>query len=99
MNTLVTSLAGEVVCYTELEKRKLESCLAGLSSVSAAMGSAQELGMHQLRNTAVKPRIATWLDTFLTLSHTLTEVSSSAVSKCSHLLHHKENKKGSRHLS
>uniref|UniRef100_A0A0A9ZHB7 Conserved oligomeric Golgi complex subunit 4 n=2 Tax=Lygus hesperus TaxID=30085 RepID=A0A0A9ZHB7_LYGHE len=78
INTLCTSLVSEVTCSTELERRKLESCLTGLSSVSAAMGSSQELGLQQLRNTAIKPRVLSWLDSFSTLSHVLSEEEFSS---------------------
>lgn len=78
VNTLCTSLVEEVPCSSELERRKLESCLTGLSSVSAALGAAQELGLQQLRNTAVKPRVQSWLDSFSSLSHVLTEEEFSS---------------------
>ncbi|KAL1123910.1 hypothetical protein AAG570_001680, partial [Ranatra chinensis] len=78
VGTLVTGLAEEVLCSSEVERCKLESCLSGLGGVSAAMAAAQELGLHQLRNSAVKPRIAPWVDSFLTLSHFLTEEEFSS---------------------
>lgn len=79
INTLCTSLVDEVNCSTELERRKLESCLTGLSSVSVALGGAQELGHQQLRNTAIKPRVLSWLESFTTLSHVLTEVGNNSL--------------------
>ncbi|XP_014259594.1 conserved oligomeric Golgi complex subunit 4 [Cimex lectularius] len=78
VDTLCSSLVSEVQCVTDLERNKLESCLAGLSSVSAAMGMAQELGLQQLGNIVIKPRITSWLDVFLSLSHNLTEEEFSS---------------------
>lgn len=76
VTTLCKSLCQEIPCTTEQEHAKLESCLAGLSTVTATMGAVVEFGLEQLRVSAIKPRIAPWVDTFLTLSHHLTEVSS-----------------------
>lgn len=58
------------------ERGKLESCLSGISSVSARLTEIIEYGIQQLKNTAIKPRVNPWVDTFLNFSHQLTEVST-----------------------
>lgn len=78
VTTLCKSLCQEIQCNTEQERAKLESCLAGLSTVTATMGAVVEFGLEQLRVSAIKPRIAPWVDTFLTLSHHLTEEEFSS---------------------
>lgn len=57
------------------EKGKLESCLSGLSSVTTNLREVIDYGMQQLRASAIKPRVNSWVDTFLNISHQLTEVS------------------------
>lgn len=59
---------------SDQERAKLDSCLAGLGTVTATMGAIVDYGLQQLRVSAIKPRVAPWVDTFLTLSHYLTEV-------------------------
>ncbi|XP_030749484.1 conserved oligomeric Golgi complex subunit 4 isoform X2 [Sitophilus oryzae] len=60
------------------ERGKLESCLSGLSSVSASLTEIIEYGFQQLKSTAIKPRINPWMDNFLNFSHQLTEDELSA---------------------
>ncbi|XP_014293809.1 conserved oligomeric Golgi complex subunit 4 [Halyomorpha halys] len=78
VTTLASGLAQEVQCPTQTDRSKLEGCLSGLSSVCAAMGMAQDLGLQQLANAAIKPRLAPWIDSFLALSHNLTEEEFSS---------------------
>lgn len=59
---------------TERERGKLESCLSGLSSVTSALRDVTEYGMQQLHVSAVKPRVNPWVDTFLNITHHMTEV-------------------------
>lgn len=56
------------------ERGKLESCLSGISSVSASLNEIIEYGVQQLKSTAIKPRINPWVDNFTSFSHQLTEV-------------------------
>lgn len=56
------------------ERGKLESCLSGISAVSANLTGIIEYGIQQLRSTVVKPRVNPWVDNFLNFSHQLTEV-------------------------
>ncbi|XP_076270281.1 conserved oligomeric Golgi complex subunit 4 [Rhynchophorus ferrugineus] len=60
------------------ERGKLESCLSGISAVSASLTAIIEYGGQQLKSTAVKPRINPWVDTFMNFSHQLTEDELSA---------------------
>lgn len=78
VTTLASGLAKEVPCGTQTERSKLESCLSGLSGVCVGMGVAQELGLQQLANSAIKPRLAPWIDSFLVLSHNLSEEEFSS---------------------
>ncbi|KAG8229832.1 hypothetical protein J437_LFUL008800, partial [Ladona fulva] len=56
------------------EKAKLESCLVeGLSTVVSELRDLGKIGAHQLSSSAVKPRIAPWVDAFTTHNHTPTE--------------------------
>nr|XP_018899080.1 PREDICTED: conserved oligomeric Golgi complex subunit 4 [Bemisia tabaci] len=73
VNTLVKGLCEEVQCYTEQERAKLDSCLAGLSAVTASLGAVADYGMQQLQVSAIKPRVGPWVDTFLTMNHQLSE--------------------------
>ncbi|XP_071448516.1 conserved oligomeric Golgi complex subunit 4 [Hetaerina americana] len=56
------------------EKAKLESCLVeGLSTVVAELRDLGKIGAHHLSSSAVKPRIAPWVDAFTTHNHTPSE--------------------------
>ncbi|XP_050307529.1 conserved oligomeric Golgi complex subunit 4 [Anthonomus grandis grandis] len=70
----------EVVCpnMNSKERGKLESCLSGISSVSAKLAEIIEYGIQQLKSAAIKPRINPWVDTFMNFSHQLTEDELSA---------------------
>ncbi|XP_049774280.1 conserved oligomeric Golgi complex subunit 4 isoform X2 [Schistocerca cancellata] len=76
INTLRQSLTEEIpgmLNMTENEFAKLESCLSGLSSVNGSLRSVIEYGMQQLKASAIKPRINPWIDSFLSVSHQLSE--------------------------
>lgn len=55
------------------ERGKLESCLSGLSSVTINLKEIIEYGIQQLRVSAIKPRISSWVDNFTSINHQLTE--------------------------
>lgn len=74
VTTLCKGLCQEIRVESEQERAKLDSCLAGLGTVTASMGAIVDFGLQQLRVSAIKPRVAPWVDTFLSLSHVLTEV-------------------------
>ncbi|XP_039279872.1 conserved oligomeric Golgi complex subunit 4-like [Nilaparvata lugens] len=73
VTTLCRSLSHELPCSSEHERAKLDSCLGGLSVVTAALGAIVDYGLQQLQVSAIKPRIGPWVDTFFTLSHNLTQ--------------------------
>lgn len=56
------------------EKGKIESCLAGMKSVTFTLRTVVDYGMEQLRVSAVKPRVTPWVDAFLTVNHQIDEV-------------------------
>lgn len=58
----------------ENERGKLESCLSGLSAVTASLRDVIDYGIQQLKASAVKPRVNPWVDAFLNVSHQFTEV-------------------------
>uniref|UniRef100_A0A0K8RIP1 Conserved oligomeric Golgi complex subunit 4 n=1 Tax=Ixodes ricinus TaxID=34613 RepID=A0A0K8RIP1_IXORI len=58
---------------TEQETAKLESCLADLSNSALKFQSLLSSGVSELCNTAVKPHIKSWADTFQATDHSLTE--------------------------
>lgn len=66
---------------SENERVKLESCLSGLGSVAASLKAVIDYGMEQLRVIAIKPRVNPWVDTFLSVSHQLSEVSFSSLKR------------------
>lgn len=57
------------------EKGKIESCLAGMKNVSFTLRAIVDYGIEQLRVSAVKPKITTWIDAFLTVNHQINDVS------------------------
>lgn len=52
----------------------LDSCLSGLKSVRDTLKAVVDFGLQQLRSSAVKPRLHTWIDQFISHNHELTEV-------------------------
>uniref|UniRef100_A0A1B6DE98 Conserved oligomeric Golgi complex subunit 4 n=2 Tax=Clastoptera arizonana TaxID=38151 RepID=A0A1B6DE98_9HEMI len=78
VTTLCKGLCQEIPCNNDQEQAKLDSCLLGLSTVTATMGVVVDFGLEQLRVSAIKPRVAPWVDTFLNLSHHLTEEEFSS---------------------
>lgn len=60
---------------TKKESEILESCLSGMKSVRDVLKAIVDFGLQQLRATAIKPRLHTWIDQFISLNHTMTEVS------------------------
>ncbi|XP_066260041.1 conserved oligomeric Golgi complex subunit 4 [Euwallacea similis] len=77
VTALVDSIMKEIeaACpnMTAKERGKLESCLSGISGVSARLTEIIDYGLQQLKSTVIKPRINPWVDNFLNISHQLTE--------------------------
>ena len=72
--SLMDEISSILTNMSENEKVKLESCLSGLSSVTASLRAVIDYGMQQLRVSAIKPRVNPWVDAFLSVSHQLSEV-------------------------
>nr|CAD7453185.1 unnamed protein product [Timema tahoe] len=77
IDTLRQSLSEEVPSVLSPlkahERDKLESCLSGLASVNASLRAVVDYGIQQLRASAIKPRVSPWVDSFLAVSHQLSE--------------------------
>lgn len=58
---------------TAKESGIVESCLSGMKSVRDTLKAVVDFGLQQLRSSAIKPRLHTWIDQFISLNHTLTE--------------------------
>lgn len=58
---------------TPKESGIVESCMGGMKSVRDTLKAVVDFGLQQLRSTAVKPRLHTWVDQFISINHTLTE--------------------------
>lgn len=61
----------------ENDRGKLESCLSGLSAVTATLKEVIDYGLQQLRSSAVKPRVHPWIDSFMNINHQMNEVSNN----------------------
>lgn len=79
IDTLCTTMTDEILItlpnMTQRERGILDSCLTGLKSVRTTLKSVVDFGIQQLRSSAIKPRLHTWVDQFLTQNHELTEVT------------------------
>lgn len=78
IETLWSTIKEEIkVAYPKITTKEceiLDSCLSGLKSVRDTLKAVNDFGLQQLRSTAVKPRLHTWVDQFISLNHTFTEV-------------------------
>nr|CAG4640705.1 EOG090X02VY [Eulimnadia texana] len=78
VETLHKSLEGEVTAalgasLASRDREKIQSCSSGFGSLVAKFRSLTELGLQQLRSSAVKPRIKPWIDEFLSVEHDIDE--------------------------
>lgn len=77
IETLWTSMEGEIQAHfpqmSKLENNILESCITELKSVKDSLKAVVDLGLQQLKSSAIKPRLNQWIDQFLTYNHHLTE--------------------------
>lgn len=82
IETLWTMMRGEIrgafPTMTVREGEILESCLSGLKSVQDTLKAVVDFGLQQLRSSAVKPRLNTWIDQFISLNHELNEEELAA---------------------
>eukprot|EP00095_Tigriopus_kingsejongensis_P011780 maker-scaffold119_size336447-snap-gene-1.16 protein:Tk11780 transcript:maker-scaffold119_size336447-snap-gene-1.16-mRNA-1 annotation:"conserved oligomeric golgi complex subunit 4" len=73
--SLSVDISNMVVNRSQHEKDKVDNCLSGLLAASDKLKSVLELGLQQLRQTVVKPRIKPWVETFV--SHEIDEETFS----------------------
>uniref|UniRef100_L7M1F2 Conserved oligomeric Golgi complex subunit 4 n=1 Tax=Rhipicephalus pulchellus TaxID=72859 RepID=L7M1F2_RHIPC len=72
-STLQEDLPRSFASATEQETAKLESCLTDLSNSSLKFQSLLSYGVAELCNSAIKPHVKSWADTFQSTDHSLTE--------------------------
>ncbi|XP_071957457.1 conserved oligomeric Golgi complex subunit 4-like [Antedon mediterranea] len=65
--SLISKGAGEV------GRAKLESCIADLAQLNHKFKDVLDYGLSQLNTSAIKPRIKPWVDTYQSVSHSITE--------------------------
>ncbi|XP_067617245.1 conserved oligomeric Golgi complex subunit 4 [Eurosta solidaginis] len=58
---------------SDTERRIVDSCIAELRTVRDTLKACVNIGMTQLRSSAIKPRLNPWVDQFLSYSHILSE--------------------------
>lgn len=79
IETLTTGISEEIrnafPKITKKESEILDSCLAGMKSVRDTMKAIVDFGLQQLRTSAIKPRLHTWIDQFISLNHIMSDVS------------------------
>lgn len=77
IETLTNSIAENVKSsfprITQKECEIVASCLSGIKSARDTLKAVVDFGLHQLRSTAIKPRLHTWIDQFISLNHTLSD--------------------------
>ncbi|CAG9771862.1 unnamed protein product [Ceutorhynchus assimilis] len=78
VDNIMKEIEGACPNMNTKEQGKLESCLSGISAVSAKLSEIIEYGIQQLKSTAIKPRVNPWVDTFMNFSHQLSEDELSA---------------------
>ncbi|XP_024411863.1 conserved oligomeric Golgi complex subunit 4 isoform X1 [Desmodus rotundus] len=57
----------------EQAQAKFDSCLSDLAAVSNKFRDLLQEGLTELNNTAVKPQVQPWINTFLSVSHSIEE--------------------------
>lgn len=81
IETLYTTIKDEIkIAFPKITTKEceiLDSCLSGLKSVRDTLKAVNDFGLQQLRSTAIKPRLHTWVDQFISLNHTFSEVSKA----------------------
>lgn len=81
IETLWSTIKDEIkISFSKLSTKEceiLDSCLSGLKSVRDTLKTVADFGLQQLRATAIKPRLHTWVDQFISLNHTFSEVRQS----------------------
>lgn len=79
IETVYTTIKDEIkIAFPKITTKEceiLDSCLSGLKSVRDTLKAVNDFGLQQLRSAAIKPRLHTWVDQFVSLNHTFSEVS------------------------
>ncbi|KAM7058959.1 conserved oligomeric Golgi complex subunit 4 isoform 1-T3 [Molossus nigricans] len=57
----------------EQAQAKFDSCLSDLAAVSNKFRDLLQEGLTELNNTAIKPQVQPWINTFLSVSHNIEE--------------------------
>ncbi|KAK1330580.1 hypothetical protein QTO34_010775 [Cnephaeus nilssonii] len=57
----------------EQAQAKFDSCLSDLAAVSNKFKDLLQEGLAELNNTAIKPQVQPWINTFLSVSHNIEE--------------------------
>ncbi|ELK36184.1 Conserved oligomeric Golgi complex subunit 4 [Myotis davidii] len=57
----------------EQAQAKFDSCLSDLAAVSSKFKDLLQEGLTELNNTAIKPQVQPWINTFLSVSHNIEE--------------------------
>lgn len=77
IETLTSSITDEIKNafprITQKESGIVESCMSGMKSVRDTLKAVVDFGLQQLRSTAIKPRLHTWIDQFVGLNHILND--------------------------
>lgn len=73
--TTEQEITGAFIGISNVEKQLIDSCLVELKSVRDVLKACVDLGMQQLRSSAIKPRLHPWIDHFSTYKHHLTDVN------------------------
>lgn len=77
IETLWTQMNDEIrmafPLMSQREAQILDSCLGGLKAVRDTLRGVVDFGLQQLRSSAVRPRLHTWIDQFVAEKHELTD--------------------------
>ena len=63
-----------------------QSCLSDLGAAATRFKDVLDFGFTQLKSNAVKPRVKPLTDSYLSTSHTMTEVSLHTTYNCYNLI-------------
>lgn len=72
-NSISEDIRGSFPRITAKESGIVDSCLSGMKSVRDTLKAVVDFGLQQLRSTAIKPRLHTWIDQFISLNHNMSD--------------------------
>ncbi|KAL9930129.1 conserved oligomeric Golgi complex subunit 4 isoform 2-T2 [Glossina fuscipes fuscipes] len=76
--TMEQEIVGTFPAMSAVERQIIDSCVAELKSVRDTLKACVDFGMHQLRSSAIKPRLHPWVDQYLNYKHHLSEEELAA---------------------